>query len=105
MGFELDKQTISDLEIFGDERSSHSIFSLYNGTKTSGGKDRLYTLMRNPLDDPEQLQSRRDAIRFFYDNEIALKISSNQFDFIEHYLRLNVPTLRNNILDASFQVF
>src|SRR5665648_287986 len=103
MNFELDKQTIQDLEIFGNEKSTNSIFNHYNFTKTMGGKKHLNTLMHSPLTDIDELQQRRDTIKFIYDIEFELTINSGQFDFIEHYLNLNISALRNNLLDAYIQ--
>ncbi len=49
--FDLDKQTIKDLEIFVDNRSANSISNFYDQTKTSGGSNFLYQLMKNPITD------------------------------------------------------
>lgn len=103
MNFELDKQTIQDLEIFGNEKSTNSIFHCYNFTKTIGGKKHLHGLMHSPLTDIAELQQRRDSIKFIYDIGFELTINSGQFDFIEHYLNLNSSPLRNNFLDAYIQ--
>lgn len=103
MKFELDKQTINDLEIFGDGRSNASIFGFYNKTKTNGGKECLLTLMGNPLTDLQQLQKRSELIHYISSIDLDLKINSAQLDFIETYMRLNVSSLRNNIIDAFLQ--
>lgn len=103
MDFELDKQTIQDLEIFGNEKSVNSIFRIYNYTKTIGGRKYLYELMHSPLTEINKIQQRRDTIKFFYDTEFEMTINSGQFDFIEHYLNLNISVLRNNFLDAYVQ--
>lgn len=39
MEFELDKQTIKDLGLFGDALGKDSIFDFYNRTKTIGGRE------------------------------------------------------------------
>lgn len=103
MNFELDKHTIKDLEIFGHEKSTSSIFRIYNYTKTIGGKKYLVELMQSPFTDIYQLEQRRDTIKFIYDAEFELTIHSGLFEFIEHYLYLNISALRNNIFDAYFQ--
>lgn len=104
MNFELDKQTLRDLEIFGSEKAPHSIFRVYNYTKTIRGKKYLYELMQFPMTDIVKIQQRRDAIKFIYDTEFELTINSTQFDFIDHYLNLNIAPLRNNFLDASIDI-
>lgn len=103
MRFELDRQTIDDLEIFGDGKSGHSIFDFYNQTKTRGGKDHLLALMENPLTDIQELSERTELIKFIASIGFDLKINSGQFDFIDHYFRLNIPPLRNNLFDAFYQ--
>lgn len=102
MKFELDKQTIRDLEIFGNDKATHSVFRLYNHTKTIGGRKHLYESMQSPMTDIELIVQRRDAIKFIYDVEFELTINSTQFDFIDHYLNLNALPLKNNFVDAWF---
>lgn len=101
--FDLDKQTIKDLEIFLDNRSANSISYFYNQTKTSGGKDFLYQLMRNPITDIVELKQRSELIQFIQETGFELKINSSQFEFIELYQRLNIVPLRNNFVDAFLQ--
>lgn len=103
MKFELDRQTINDLEIFGDKKSGNSIFNFYNQTKTTGGKKYLLALMENPFGDIQELKQRTELIKFIASIGFDLKISSGQFDFIEYYFQLNIPPLRNNLIDAFFQ--
>ncbi|WP_159038408.1 MutS-related protein [Brumimicrobium mesophilum] len=101
--FDLDKQTIKDLEIFLDSRSVNSISNFYNQTKTIGGKNFLYQLMKNPTTDINELRQRTELIQFISKTDFELKINSGQLDFIEHYKRLNIAPLRNNFIDAFFQ--
>lgn len=103
MKFELDTQTVNDLEIFGNRISGNSVFNYYNQTKTTGGKDYLLNLMENPLTDIQELQERTALIKFIASIGFDLKINRRQFDFIEHYFRLNISPLRNNLIDAFFQ--
>lgn len=103
MKFEFDKQTIKDLGIFGDGNSSTSIFSFYNKTKTHGGKQCLMSLMENPLTDLQQIRKRSEAIKYISSIGLDLKIDSRQFELIEAYIRLTIPSLKNNIIDASLQ--
>ena len=80
--FDLDKQTIKDLAIFVDSRSTNSISSFYNQTKTFGGKSFLYQLMKNPINDINELRQRTALIKFLSETGFELKINSGQFDFI-----------------------
>jgi hypothetical protein len=101
--FDLDKQTIKDLEIFGDSRSVNGISNFYNQTKTFGGKSYLYQLMKNPITDINELRQRTELIQFISETGFELKINSGQFEFIGHYQRLNTAPLRNNFVDAFLQ--
>ncbi|MCG6186131.1 MutS-related protein [Maribellus maritimus] len=103
MSFEVDSQTINDLELFGKDKSRSYIFELYNSCKTAGGRKVLNKLMRSPLNELNQLKERANAIRFCYDTNFELKINHSQFEYIEHYLRLNIAPLKNNFLDALLQ--
>lgn len=103
MKFELDKQTVKDLEIFGYGSSCNSIFSFYDKTKTLGGKDYLTQLMETPLTDLKELQKRSELIQYISSSNLELDINYLQLDFIDTYRQLYVPPLRNNLIDAYFQ--
>jgi len=92
--FEIDNQTINDLNIFPKIKGEHSIFKIFNNTKTSGGQTALIKMMKNPSDDFELLTSRIEAIEFIQNNNIRFQFSEKMLDFIEHYLNQNVPPLR-----------
>jgi DNA mismatch repair protein MutS len=97
-GFEIDRQTIKDLDLFNEEDTS--IYSFFNNVKTLGGRRRLKTMMETPSFDVEILSSRRDTIKFFHDKKLVLPVDKNELDFIEHYLTFNIDTLKPNVLDA-----
>jgi DNA mismatch repair ATPase MutS len=48
MTFDIDKQTIRDLELFPEKRNDKSILSIYGKTETIGGRDLLYEVFSNP---------------------------------------------------------
>jgi DNA mismatch repair protein MutS len=101
--FDLDKQTIKDLEIFADSRSLNSISNYYNQTKTVGGRLFLFQLMKHPITDIVELRQRTELIQFIIETGFEFKINSTQLEFIDHYQRLNIAPLRNNFLDAFLQ--
>lgn len=103
MKFELDRQTINDLELFRGKDSGNCVFNLFNHTKTKGGENYLLRLMENPLTDMERLAERTEVFKFITDKGLDLNINSGQLDLIEHYLKLNIPTLKNNFIDAFYQ--
>ena len=96
--FEIDRQTIKDLDLFNEE--GLSVFSFYNNAKTIGGRKQLETWIQTPSFNIDILTSRRDSIRFFYDRNLSLDINKNDVDFIEHYLTSNLDPLKPNIFDA-----
>ena len=102
MAFQIDNQTVKDLELFSDRPNSKSIIDFFNRTKTFGGKLQLRGLMESPLDDIKEITQRRDCIKFFTDIGLPITINSSQMDFIDHYFRLNKTTLRPNVIDAYF---
>ncbi|WP_168196211.1 MutS-related protein [Echinicola soli] len=103
MAFEIDPQTIRDLELFNDKPDGKSIFSFFNRTQTFGGKLQLKGLMQSPLDNMEELHRRSGIIRFFMHQGFTLPINSSQMDFIDHYFRVNKTVLKPNSIDGYFQ--
>jgi DNA mismatch repair ATPase MutS len=56
--------------------------------------------MRTPSNDIRVLNSRRDCIKYFYDNQPQLPLYKNDLDFIEHYLAFNVGAISSSVIDA-----
>jgi DNA mismatch repair ATPase MutS len=96
--FEIDKQTIKDLDLFNED--GVSVYSLFNQVKTIGGKAKLQELMQTPTSDLAILTSRRDSIKFFQNKTLELKVNKNDVDFVEHYTVYNCDVLKPNIVDA-----
>lgn len=102
MIFDIDKQTIRDLEIFADKKNAKSIYGIYKRTETNGGQESLHEMMNGPISDLEFLQARKDSISFFINHDCHLKLHSRQIDYVEFYLRNRRFPLRDNIIDATF---
>lgn len=66
--FEIDKQTLKDLDLFNED--GLSVYSLFNQVKTIGGKAKLRELLQTPTFDLTVLTSRRDSIRFFHNKTL-----------------------------------
>jgi DNA mismatch repair protein MutS len=98
--FEVDKQTINDLQIFNDARHKIAVYNFFDHASTFGGSRKLTELMSTPSNDIRVLSSRHDCIKYFYDNQPLLPLSKNDLDFIEHYLAFNVRAMSTNIVDA-----
>jgi DNA mismatch repair ATPase MutS len=101
MTFDLDKQTIRDLELFPEKRNDKSILSVYNRTATIGGRELLYEVFSSPVNNLELLQDRQKEINFFVNNDCFFKLNSGQLDYIEWYLRNQRVPLKDNIIDAT----
>ncbi len=102
MPFDIDKQTLKDLEIFPDRKNDNSIYSFYKRTTTVGGQELLHEMFNTPVSDFEFLQNRKNEIDFFFENNLCLELNSDQLDFIEYYLRNQRVPLKGNIIDATF---
>lgn len=102
MIFDIDKQTIRDLELFTDKKNGNSIYSIFNRTATIGGQDTLYEMLNNPVSDLNFLQTRKEEINFFFLHDHHLKLHKRQLDYIEFYLKNRRFPLRDNIIDATF---
>jgi DNA mismatch repair protein MutS len=101
MIFNIDKQTIRDLELFPEKRNDKSILSVYNKTATIGGREMLHEVFSSPVSDPIILENRKTEINFFHDNDFYIALNSGQLDYIEWYLRNQRVPLKANILDAA----
>jgi len=102
MTFDIDKQTIKDLELFPEKRNDKSILSIYSKTATIGGRDSLYQVFSNPSSNLEYLQNRKNEIHFFVANDCFIKFNSGQLDYIEWYLRNRRVPLKDNVIDAAY---
>jgi DNA mismatch repair protein MutS len=100
MNFDIDRQTISDLGLFGNRKDEKSIFSFYNRAVTQGGQEMLNRLMRTPVADIELLESRKAEINFFFTNDLSFHFIARNIDFIEYYLKVDRSPLKNNVIDA-----
>ena len=54
MSFKIDKQTLDDLAIFGNNRTK-SVYDIFNRTRTRGGAKILEEMFLYPLSDADQI--------------------------------------------------
>lgn len=88
MKFEVDKQTLNDLEILGTSKNRKSVFTLFNFTKCLGGEKKLYSYLSSPLTDLATINERKEAIKFFHQQfAIGFQIPKDALDFTEYYFR------------------
>jgi DNA mismatch repair ATPase MutS len=92
MTFTIDKQTILDLELKERIKEENSIFSLFNHTKTNGGRNKLDLFFNNPLSDIEFLEQRIQVLKYFQNSFSSYRFDKECFDFIEYYFnQQNIP--------------
>lgn len=89
MKFEIDKQTLNDLEIFDSVKNGKSIFTLFDHTQCLGGKKKLYALLSSPSTDIDEITTRKETISFFQKHllPIGLDIDKDSLSFTEYYFK------------------
>ena len=85
MSFIADKQTLEDLNLLG-KYNQHSIFSLFNKVKTTGGEHLLTKMFQSPLTDPETINKRSAIFKYFQSKQLSFPFSNNQFSIVDNYL-------------------
>ncbi|RAJ19306.1 MutS-related protein [Pedobacter cryoconitis] len=98
--FNIDDQTFRDLNIFTGTTGSNTIFNLFKGTRTVGGRERLREMMQSPSSDLQEITLRKDSIKYFYDHHINLDIKNEELDLVEYYLKFDKSKFRGNIIDS-----
>jgi DNA mismatch repair protein MutS len=98
MIFETDRQTYSDLELYPGSRDEKSVFSLFNNTKSVGGRKKLEKLFKNPLTCIDPIKSRINLIRFLNSDSFDFRIDKEWLDFIEFYLSQDDPPDKNSFI-------
>lgn len=99
--FLADNQTIRDLRLFKDKTNPDSVFSVYNKTKTSGGRSLLSVYFREPLADIDKLRTRLSEIEYLRYSGNKIELNSRVLDAIEFYL----VNRRIPLKCGSFQMF
>lgn len=58
-----DRQTLTELEIFRDDKSGLNVFDLIDKTVTSGGRDFLKNQFQNPYTNADDIRNMQDALK------------------------------------------
>jgi len=85
MSFNIDKQTIEELNLLGKFRSG-SVYSLFNRTRTSGGERLLNHLFNHPLEDAAAINARGHVFRYFQEAAFVFPFDVQQIDAMREYL-------------------
>ena len=85
MSFKIDKQTLTDLAIFGTGKSQ-SVYEIFNRTHTRGGARLLEEMFQYPLSEIDAIENRSKAIAYYMDSRVSFPFRGAIFDAIEFYL-------------------
>lgn len=83
--FLTDAQTQKDLNLLG-RFDPHSIFSLFNRTRTKGGEILLEKWFHEPLIDPEKINKRTQLFKYFAAHGLQLELDAADFSLFERYI-------------------
>lgn len=104
MKFEVDKQTLRDLDIYSDSINIKSISGLFTQTQSVLGKGKVYELLANPLSDYDELLERTQTIQFFFENSLLdLQLNTDALSFTEYYQKQRRHTLRPTFATAFWR--
>jgi DNA mismatch repair protein MutS len=103
--FEIDKQTITDLELFERVKGEKSVFSFFNHTKSIGGTEKLKRMFSSPLVDIELLKKRIEIIKYFEAKPDFIDIHKEWLGFIEYYLVQGNRPARLSLIDIIRTAF
>ncbi|MBS1605799.1 MAG: DNA mismatch repair protein [Bacteroidetes bacterium] len=85
MSFATDRQTLDDLNIFG-QRGGDSIYGLFSHTQTRGGALLMEQFFHEPLSRPDAIRKRIDIFRWFAGSALSFPFKSEWFDAVEQWL-------------------
>lgn len=83
--FEIDKQTLNDLNILGKYKNN-SIYSLFCDTTTHGGELLLEQMFNHPLTNAEEINKRSAVFKCFSDHTSTFPENHENFEIVEQYL-------------------
>lgn len=87
--FDIDKQTLTDLNIFETYGLNKSVLSLFNFTSTIKGNDKLIEIFRTPSTDIQIINERQGLIEYLSRYNGDLNFDRTNMDFVESYLTQN----------------
>lgn len=85
MSFIADKQTLDDLGLLGKFKP-HSIYSLFNKVRTSGGERLMDEMFHKPMTDAAQINKRSSIFRYFQEQKLTFPFRHEPFRVVENYL-------------------
>lgn len=83
--FNTDQQTLDDINVFG-KPGGNSIHTLFNKTVTVAGSQLLEEMLRYPLCDADQINTRSNIIQHFASTKTKFPFKVELFSSVEQYL-------------------
>lgn len=94
MKFEIDKQTIADLDIYNHDINVKTISGLFTQTQSFLGKSKVYELLANPLANYKELKERTETIQFFEQNSLFdMPLDIDALNFAEYFQKQRRHTM------------
>jgi DNA mismatch repair protein MutS len=84
MAFNIDKQTIEELNLTGKFRSG-SVYALFNKVKTNGGGKLLDFMFRHPLEDAAAINERTSILQYFESHAFVFPFDAQQISQMREY--------------------
>ena len=91
--FDIDRQSLSDLDIFSEDPSKASVFALADTTKTTDGKYRLKSYFSSPKKRIADISAMQQTLKFIlrhFDDFDRCPLSDDLVYGVKDYLRSNI---------------
>ena len=85
MAFNIDKQTLEELNLTGKFRTG-SVYALFNKVKTNGGERLLDHMFRHPLEDDLSINERSRIFRFFGEAAFSFPFDVQQLNQMREHI-------------------
>jgi DNA mismatch repair protein MutS len=85
MNFNIDKQTLDELNLTGKFKSG-SVYALFNKVKTSGGERLLDHMFRHPLNDAAAINERSSILQYFGTAGLGFPFDVQQLNLMREYV-------------------
>ena len=89
MSFEIDKQTLDELNLLGKFRQG-SVYHLFNRVKTRGGEQLLDNMFRFPLTSEAAINERSSIFQYFQQQQFTFPFDVKQVGLMREYLDAEV---------------
>jgi hypothetical protein len=98
---EIDRISLSDLELFGETGGGGGVASLFCETETDVGRAALHRRLRSPSVDIGEIVRTQAAVRFFRDDWSSRLLAPKAIEGVERYLASNIDLGRRATLRSD----